>query len=318
MIDYGTAEEHLVCKQENNKDILAIIPENCIKAVNDDYTICSGAINQNLCTGCLACQIGIATPQDGVNYLGIPCDLPIYTYDCLKKNIFNGQYQTFPSNKSEVRVLTRRFNQYTKSNETKRTNPLIGCYLWSMSNGKRALSCSPHHELALDVGLIQGKREGHLDVTLRNKNEKKYLFVAEGKRDITSFLGDSTREQQKKYEKRIKEIGNSFDHQSLFSYVIGGPEEPLYPQKTENLPFHAKRKTFFHDVERNEKRYISIHALRGLGVLYISSKGKLSIEKTIFELFKNNEVIGLVQGGPIVNQRGKISIQNIRDFIHID
>jgi hypothetical protein len=319
LLHYGYPEEYLVSKDQNNRDVLAILPERCFKNKEKHYTICDGAIDHNKCTGCLACQIGVANPTDGVNHMGIPSEQVHYTYEKMANLFFKGKYVTYPSKQNVVRPLLRRFDEYTGNRDERNfTNPLIACYLWAISSGDGAVSCSPNHELSLDVSLVTGEREGHLDVTLRTSLKgRKYLFVAEGKRDVDSFLGDSTREQQKKYEKRIEEIGRKFGHLSFFSYVIGGKEETMYPSTVAGVPMHIHRNRFFHDILRNEKRFISIHALRGLGVLFISSKGKLCIENTLFQLLENKYVYGLVLGGLIVRKNERFFLQNLYDFITI-
>jgi len=319
LLSFGRPEEYLVSKERNNRDILAIKPSECFKNDVEHYTICDGNIDQNNCTGCLACQIGIAKPTDGVDRLGIPSEEIHHTYEKIAKTLFKGEFVAYPSNNNISRPILRRFNEYTGSwDERNFTNPLIACYLWAISSGQKFVSCSPNHELSLGLSILTGEREGHLDVTLRSIfGGRKYLFVAEGKRDIESFLSDSSKEQQKKYEERIEEIGEQFGYTSLFSYIIGGNEEPMYPSTVANVPIYVGRNRFFDDILRNDKRFVSIHALRGLGVLFISSEGRLCLEDVLFRLFEDENVYGLVLGGPIIKENKRFILGSLHNFIAI-
>ena len=319
LIYFGNPEEYLVCKDQNNRDLLAILPETCLKDEIQHSTICTGNIDMNRCIGCLACQIGIAKPTDGIDQTGIPADNVHYRYGTLSKKFFRGKYVAYPSIHGVARTISRRFNEYTGDiDERNFTNPLIAYYLWATSTWKRYVSSSPNHELSLDVSILTGEREGHLDVALRIlSDERKYLFVAEGKRNVKSFLSDSSREQQKKYERRIEEIGQQFGYNSMFSYVIGGNEEPMYPSTVSEVPTFIYRNRFFDDIFRNEKRFVSLHALRGLGILFISSRGKIGVENVLFPLFKNDDVYGLVLGGPIIRKNGKFILDDLCNFIPI-
>jgi hypothetical protein len=319
LINQGIAEEYLVSKDKNNRDLLAILPTNRVRNEKEHYTVCDGSIDRRKCTACLACQIGLATPDDGVDEVGIPSSQPCYSYRHLADFIFKGNYVALPSRSNIASPILKRFNEYTGDwDERNFTNPLIGCYLWAISGGKAIVSCSPNHELSLDVSLLTGEREGHLDVTLRTFYEgKKYLLVGEGKRNVNSFLNDSSREQQKKYENRIEQIGKKFGYVSLFSYIIGGNEEPMYPATVSNVPMFIYRNNFFNDIHRNGKRFVSLHALRGLGVLFISSKGKLCLENILFPLFRNENVYGLVLGGPIVRHNKEFVLDSLDNFISI-
>jgi len=317
LTEYGSFEEYLTCKAENNRDILAIKPKECSKAKY--HTMCVGSIDSYKCIGCLACQIGIAKADDGVDETGIPSDRICYTYENLAKSFFRGNYVSFPSTENVARPILRRFNQYSgELDERNFTNPLVACYLWELSGGEAFVSCSPNQELSLDVSIVSGEREGHLDVTLRTLlNGNKYLMVAEGKRDIQSFLNDSSREQQKKYEDRITKIGENFGYIALFSYVIGGSEEPMYPGTTNGVPMFIRRNRFFADILRNGKRFVSIHALRGLGAVSISSGGKTFLENTLFTLFKNENVYGLVLGGAILHDGRKFVLEDLHKLLTI-
>lgn len=317
LVHFGDFEEYLVCKDQNNRDLLAILPQKCSRNKINNSTICEGNIDENKCTGCLACQIGIADPNDGVNQIGIPSESVDFTYEDLSEVIFSGKYTAYPSKHNRARPISRRFNNYSgERDERNFTNPLIANLLWATShNKKRFVSCSPNHELSLDISILAGEREGHLDVTLRTMGVEKYLFVAEGKRTVESFLADSSREQQKKYEARIHEIGQPRGYSSVFSYIIGGNEEPMYPSGTSGVPMFVHRNRFFNDVLRNKKRFISLHALRGLGILFISSNRKLNLENVVIPLFENQDIYGLVLGGVVVRENGRFVLRDLQDFI---
>lgn len=319
LINFGSAEEYLVSKDQNNRDLLAIVPQSCFKNEAEHYTVCYGNIDLNKCTACLACQVGIAKPDDGVDQTGIPSERIHLTYDTIAKYLFKGNYVVYPSKHAVARPISRRFNEYTGNRDERNfTNPLIACYLWAISGGKAFVSCSPNHELSLGVSILVGEREGHLDVTLRTlfKNSK-YLFVAEGKRDVEALLNDSNREQQKKYERHIRELGKKFGYTSLFSYVVGGNEEPMYPSTVTEAPMYIHRNRFFDDIYRHDKRFVSLHALRGLGVLFISSKAELCLEKILFPLFENANVRGLVLGGVVVQRDKKFFLDDLDNYISI-
>ena len=154
-------------------------------------------------------------------------------------------------------------------------------------------------------------------MTLRTIYEnKKYLFVVEGKRNVKSFLTDSSREQNRKYERRIREIGEKLGYVSLFSYIIGGCEEPMYPPMTPDMPKNVKyQKKFFMDILKNKKRFISMHALRGLGILYISSKGDLGLENVLYKIFEDVNVYGLVLGGVVAYRQNKFVLESLHEYI---
>jgi hypothetical protein len=254
-----------------------------------------------------------------VDESGIPAEKGCNSYVNMAKLFFKGNYTCYPSLHNSVLPLIRRFNEYTGNlDERNFTNPLIACYLWELSLGKAFVSCSPNHELGLDIPLLLGEREGHLDITLRTfLGDKKFLFVGEGKRNVTALLNDSSREQQKKYENCIRAIAFSHKFTPLFSYVVGGEEEAMYPSTVEGVPGRLYRDKFFHDVLIRKKRFISLHALRGLGVLYIASGGKLGLENTLFPLFENEEVYGLVLGGPVFYENHKFVMGKLDDFVPI-
>jgi len=317
---YGEADEYLVCKDKNNKDLLAILPKECYADAESHTIICDDGIDKHKCTGCLACQIGITKSHDGVNQLGIPSNEVYYTYDKLAGSFFKGIYTCYPSTNTIARPILTRFNNYTGEwDERNFTNPLIGCYLWSISGGNAYVSCSPSHELSLDVPIFRGEREGHLDVTLRSAfGGEKFLFVVEGKRNVGTFLNDSKREQKKKYEKGITDIGTDLGYNTLFAYVIGGTEEAMYPPRTsQKAAAVLNRRKFFNDILKEEKRFISMHALRGLGVLYIASEGYMCLENTLFPLFKNDNVYGLVLGGAIVFNGEEFFLDDLFKYIPI-
>ena len=141
LLHYGYPEEYLVSKDQNNRDLLAISPERCLKNKEKHYTICDGTIDHNKCTGCLACQIGVANPTDGVNQIGIPSEEVHYTYEKMANLFFKGKYVTYPSKQNVVRPLLRRFDEYTGNRDERNfTNPLIACYLWAISSGDGAVS----------------------------------------------------------------------------------------------------------------------------------------------------------------------------------
>lgn len=318
LIDHGVAEEYLVSKDDNNRDLRAIRPEKCFK--NEEFsTLCEGEIDVNKCTACLACQIGVAKYHDHVDEYGIPAQKGCYSYADLAKLFFNGNYACYPSMHNSVRPMIKRFDEYTGNlDERNFTNPLIACYVWELADGKAFVSCSPNHELSLDVSLLSGEREGHLDVTLRTfLRDERFLFVGEGKKNVAALLNDSSREQQKKYEKHIREIASSLEFNVLFSYVVGGNEEAMYPSTVKGVPNYIYRNKFFHDVLNRKKRFVSLHALRGLGVLHIASSGKVCLESTLFPLFENEEVYGLVLGGPVLYENNRFVLGRLDDFVPI-
>lgn len=318
LVDFGGSEDYLVSKDKNNRDLLAITPKNCAKDINTLSTICEGIIDSNKCTGCLACQIGIAQPENGVNNMGLPSESIHYSYKELSKQFFKGSYVTYPSKNAITRPIVRRFDAYTGGiDECNFTNPLAACYLWEISGGKAFVSCSPNHELSLKgVSILTGSREGHLDVTFRSLYEgQKYLFVGEGKKNVDSLLNDSSREQQKKYERHIKALGEKHGYLSLFSYLVGGEEEPMYPSTVDGITMCINRNRFFEDIKKNGKRFISLHALRGLGILFISSEGKQCLEKILFSLFKYSEVYGLVLGGAIVYRDKQFVLDKLDKYV---
>lgn len=317
LINFGNAEEYLVSKARDRRNLLAIKPTSCAKIENCSK-ICEGTIDHDKCTGCLACQIGIASPQDGVDEVGIPSINIAHSYCDLSREIFKGNFVSYPSTASKARPIIGRFDEYTGGiDEGDFTNPLAACYLWESSGGKAYVSCSPGHELSLDCSIFSGEREGHLDITLRSIYDgEKFLFVGEGKCNVDSLLRDSVREQQKKYEQQIVSLGAKHGYRSLFSYVVGGNEEPLYPPSVTGVSGNVlNRGKFFHDILGNKKRFISINALRGLGILHISSGGSACIENTLFRLFQNEEVCGLVLGGPVLYQDHRFIIGNLSDFL---
>ncbi len=317
LVNFGTSENYGVTRDKNN-DLLAITAQSFIKDSKTQSIICEGTIDYNKCTGCLACQIGIAKPSEGVNEEGLPSESIFYSYKELSERLFQGNYTTFPSRSAKINPIIGRFNKYTGSqSEQNFTNPLAACYLWELSGGQAFVSCSPKHELSLkDVLLEAGSREGHLDVTLRSFfGGDNYLFVGEGKKNVACLLSDSSREQQKKYEHHIASIGQKHDYLPLFSFLIGGEEEPMYPSDVEGITMQVNRGKFFYDIERNKKRFISLHALRGLGILFISSGGKVCLEKILFPLFENEEVYGLVLGGAIVYRNKHFALENIENYV---
>ncbi len=317
LVNFGTPENYLVSKDKNN-NLLAIKTGDCIKDIKTSSMICEGTIDYNKCTGCLACQIGIAQPEDGVDEVGMPCESIHNSYKKLSKRFFQGSYITYPSKNAKTYPIVGRFNTYTGyTDERNFTNPLAACYLWELSGGKAFVSCSPNYELSLkDVSIVTGNREGHLDVTVRSFYEaKKYLFVGEGKKNVDCLLADSSREQQKKYECHINALGEKHGYLPLFSYLVGGEEEPMYPSGVDGITMHINRNRFFDDIERNKKRFISLHALRGLGVLFISSSGKQCFEKILFSLFENKEVYGLVLGGAIVYRDKHFILDKLDNYV---
>jgi hypothetical protein len=319
LTNYGVPEEHPVSKAPDGKNLLAIRPTACVKSDNFSK-ICEGTIDCSKCTGCLACQIGIAQPKDGVDEVGIPSEEVFFSYKDLSRKFFQGTFCSFPSNSSKALPIIGRFDHYSgEINERNFTNPLIACYLWESTLRKPYVSCSPGHELNLDCSIFSGEREGHLDVTLRTiSGAEKYLFVGEGKCNVESLLRDSVREQQKKYEQQIIALGNKHNFRSLFSYIVGGAEEPMYPPDVHEVSRNIlNRGKFFDDILRNNKRFISIHALRGLGVLFIASEGKIGVENTLFKIFENEKICGLVLGGPVLYENDKFTLANLNDYVSI-
>lgn len=319
LIHFGEIEQFLICKSKNNRDCLAIDPQNCEYDEISMSTICENHLDERKCTGCIACQIGLAQPHEGLNAIGVPVLKPHYTYSELAEQFFNGKYVAFPPEGDISRPAMKKFNDYTGNwDERNFTNPLIAAYIWATSKGTTYVSCSPNAELSLSLSPIRGEREGHLDVTSRSfYRTKKYLFVGEGKRNVKVYLDDSKRDQQYKYEEHVNQQGTKHDFLTLFSYVIGGNEEPLYPISChkDNIPKYNRK--FYYDICENRKRFISIHALRGLGILNIASESKIGIENTIFPLFENRNIYGLVSGGAVVFDGKNFLLENLSKYVAI-
>ena len=293
-IKLPTGRRHLedFIKVSFSDDMQLQITELCVEpagfAINE-----VGEIIASKCVGCLLCveegefesvdMNSVPTIDGGINLIE------------LAKNCFMGRYYQYNGGD--------RFSNHSASDETKITNPMGAFYLVQLSHTPSSVyfSSSPSNECSINKSNVLVNREGHLDISLIS-TELRELFVLEGKKNVRGFINDRVRDQWNQYLPAINEIAEKFEINSTVCYLIGGGEVDMYPAGTG--PKGRLHTHFRKVVDSDEKKFISLEALRAMKATKLTSNRDLSWEIDLIPLINRPDFVGLVTGGVIVREDG--------------
>ena len=252
-----------------------------------------GEIITSKCVGCLLCveegefesvdMNSVPTKDGGINLID------------LAENCFMGRYYQYNGGD--------RFSNHSASDETKITNPMGAFYLVQLSHTPSSVyfCSSPSNECSINKSNVAVEREGHLDISVIN-TELGELFVLEGKKNVKGFIIDRVRGQWNQYLPAINGIAETFDFNSTVCYLIGGGEANMYPAGTGpkgRLHDHFKKV-----VDSDQKKFISLEALRAMKASKLTINRDLSWEKDLLPVINRSDFVGLVTGGVIFRKDG--------------
>jgi len=279
--------EYFLSKLRNDKNFDFDLLEVCVP---NGYAISKPSIDdidENKCTGCLLClnksDAKFIKENDSPSYKDSNRDL-----ENISNQFFLGNYNDFS--------FSDKLKRHSKKSETTITNPLGGMYFWVLSEDPNDiyLRTSPNWELSIDTTYPLDEREGHLDIVIASGSN--FIFVLEGKSSVRSLLDSEGREQWSRYKDNILRKANEYGFNAFFSYLIGGEELPLYPQNS-SAPHHNERNEFYDFISKDDKKFISIEALRALRAFQLGRKNSFSWEKYFPSLFKSKRIKGILSGG---------------------
>lgn len=252
-----------------------------------------GEIITSKCVGCLLCveegefesvdMNSVPTKDGGINLIE------------LAKNCFMGRYYQYNNGD--------KFSNHSASDETKITNPMGAFYLVQLSQTPFSVyfSSSPSNECSIIKSNVAVEREGHLDISIIN-TELRELFVLEGKKNVKGFITDRVRDQWNQYLPAINQIAEEFNINSTLCYLIGGGEVDMYPAGTG--PRSRMHAHFRKVVDTDQKKFISLEALRAMKATRLTIKQDLCWEVDLLPLINRSDFVGLVTGGVIIRKDG--------------
>lgn len=250
-----------------------------------------GQIVPERCVGCLLCVE--SEEYSYIDYNSVPLIDGKFSLKAIANKCFNGEFYQFNNGD--------KFSLHTESNETKITNPMGASYLVQLSHTPSSIyfCSSPSNECSINKSNVVAKREGHLDISVIN-TELRELFVLEGKKNVKGFITDRVRDQWNQYLPTIKSIAETFDINSTLCYLIGGGEVDMYPAGTGpkgRLHAHFKKV-----VDSDQKKFISLEALRAMKAGKLTLNRDLSWEIDLIPLINQPDFVGLVTGGVIFRE----------------
>lgn len=255
-----------------------------------------GLISEDTCYGCLCCLEN--NDALSLNKNGTPCtDKSQINFSELSRSLFQGRFMKVGPNPT-------KFWKHSEANEKNHTTPIAANLLLFLSKQRKdvALRCSPNWELSIDTMDPDDHREGHLDLVLVSYTERKIL-VAEVKSSVNSLLRDKNRDQWFRYKEQIYNEVTQKNFEFIFIYIIGGDEYSLCPPNDSNCPTMSnnRRSEFYEFIHDNNKKFISLEALRAIKLQKLSTHREWYWEKWLYEIFSSEKNIGLISGGIINN-----------------
>lgn len=266
------------------------LTELCVEPAGFALTA-KGEIIPSRCVGCLLCV------EEGefefVDMNSVPSKDGVIKLIDLAKDCFKGGYYSFNDGD--------RFSNHSSSDETKITNPMGASYLVQLSHTPSSIyfCSSPSNECSINKSNVVVEREGHLDISVINTKLRE-LFVLEGKKNVKQFNNDRVRDQWNQYLPEINRIAEIFEINSTLCYLIGGGEVDMYPAGTGpkgRLHAHFKKV-----VDSDQKKFISLEALRAMKATKLTLNRDLSWEIDLVPLVNQSNFVGLVTGGVIFRE----------------
>jgi hypothetical protein len=281
--DYLQPNEILVCRPDGTHAM-------DLKNWNHKYI----DINSAKCFGCMACvnsppTFTLFTPH------GAPTSIPKSGAHPLNfiGNAFQGKVWKFAPNPG---ALERMSSQ----SEEEVNNPLAAILLWriSINQEQTYFSCSPQPgEVDLNTG---DERKSKLDVVIGEINSN-IITVLEGKTDARETCSSKNRNQWNRYLPALEKVCQPRGITAHFAYVIGGLEDPMYPANANGALTNSTRAAFFHFLKKDNKRFVSLEALRAMYLWKLFQDKDFSWEQNVLPLFGERDFVGVVSGGIIRN-----------------
>lgn len=283
-------------KYKNIKDFVENIP-----GISIDYTIlheCHG-LNQstleftNRCFGCAFCFLKNKPLYDKF--------ITSFGSDFIKSlayKFFSGNIIALPNARCLINNQYKNLADFTATKETRHIQP------WAAGLIQHCVSHPNNLTMELPVDNLNYDRSGRIDICIKNANG---LLAFETKTCLDDMLSDQRFiEQYAKYTQEIQKYTDRYCYLTL----IGGKETDLLPTSFGECTSLIGRKSdvFYKLLVENRLQFISVPALFGLCCKFIEQGSKFSLEKVLFQIFNDNENIGLTSAGIINYHDGKFTI----------
>lgn len=204
----------------------------------------------------------------------------------------------------------QRFEDFTSRDEVHNLS------LWSLSCLNN-LSFGNDARLGKELEIIRtnNPRDGRLDVVVLSNEE---LLVLEAKVSLPTLLSEGRfkyqipayyKECQAVVEKHNSETGNKYKFSILL--IIGGEETDLYPPNHPDCTSGQVgdiSKIFYDNLLDHRMRFISANALWALASTAEILEEKIYWYKIIPKLFKEKNTLGLLSGGKVVLEEGRLTV----------
>lgn len=289
------------------KDIFDFVnaPHKKIKPVAGPNTQCMAIeknleIDDNKCFSCLYCILKSEIAKS--NYL--KSDYLNLNFNKIN-NAFKGEIIPTIPTKMPILAKYATFESYTNINETKHISPWAAGILECTTNQKKKIA------LEVNVPNADFDRPGRLDVCASTND---YLLMFEAKISLhDSLIEERFIEQFQKYTTIIDEAVKETKIPYNLILLIGGSETdllyPNHPSCSSNIGNESSR--FYEIVTKYNIKFMSANALWLMALCNLKSGAYYNWDTFIQTIFSDEECLGLLTAGKILNSNGTYNISAI-------